>query len=372
MADNSFFSEQSEQSAVKAAIVQKYFWSWAKVMLPRAKSGRIAYIDLFAGPGRYQDGKSSTPLLILESAIKDKDPKMRNMLVTMFNDKDDSNIQSLKNEIDALEGISGLKYPPKLMSQDIGTEMVSKFESMNMIPTLFFVDPWGYKGLSLRLINSVLKNWGCDCIFFFNYNRINMGVNNDFVLSHMEALLGKEVKDILRPKLVGLRPEEREAAIVEAISEALIGMGGNFVLPFRFKDDKGKRTSHHLIFVSKNVLGYTIMKGIMAKESSELHQGVASFEYTPATKNQPVLFELNRPLDDLKGMLMEKYSGKTMTMLQIFEDHHVGTRYVQSNYKDILNEMELDGSITAIPSSEKRRKLKGKTTFSDATTVIFK
>ncbi len=57
------------------------------------------------------------------------------------------------------------------------------FEQMNLVPTFFFVDPWGYKGLSLRLINSVLKNWGCDCIFFFNYTRINMGLENELVKS---------------------------------------------------------------------------------------------------------------------------------------------------------------------------------------------
>src|SRR5574341_704918 len=29
---------------------------------------------------------------------------------------------------------------------------VKKFEEMHLVPTLFFIDPWGYKGLSLRLI----------------------------------------------------------------------------------------------------------------------------------------------------------------------------------------------------------------------------
>lgn len=52
-----FFEEQSEQSQVKAAIVSKYFWAWAKIIIAVQQKGgrdqRIAYIDLFAGPGRY-------------------------------------------------------------------------------------------------------------------------------------------------------------------------------------------------------------------------------------------------------------------------------------------------------------------------------
>ncbi len=85
-----FFEETKEQSLVKSAIVSKYFWAWAKVMMPRVKSAgkKIAYIDLFAGPGRYKNGTQSTPLLVLKRAIEDAD--MRQRLVTLFNDKDET------------------------------------------------------------------------------------------------------------------------------------------------------------------------------------------------------------------------------------------------------------------------------------------
>lgn len=50
-----FFDEQGEQSEVKANIVAKYFDAWSKVMLANMKRfghfTRVAYIDLFAGPG---------------------------------------------------------------------------------------------------------------------------------------------------------------------------------------------------------------------------------------------------------------------------------------------------------------------------------
>jgi three-Cys-motif partner protein len=66
-----FFDESTEQSRIKATIVRDYFWAWAQVMVPTVKKqkGRIAYIDLFAGPGRYKDGTKSTPLLVLERGL---------------------------------------------------------------------------------------------------------------------------------------------------------------------------------------------------------------------------------------------------------------------------------------------------------------
>ncbi len=356
MITDRFFDESKEQSAVKTAIVSKYFWSWAKVIMPQVQKGRekkIAYLDLFAGPGRYKDGTKSTPLLILEKAIEDE--KMSQMLVTMFNDKDGENAQDLQSAINRLPGIEKLKHRPVVRNKEVGSEMVKLFSSVHLVPTLFFVDPWGYKGLSLQLVNAVLKDWGCDCIFFFNYNRINMGLGNPMVQEHMAALFEKRAT-VLRDKLEGLSPEDRESCIVEELCQALGAKQRRFVLPFSFKNDAGTRTSHHLIFVSKHVLGYSIMKDIMWKESSSHNQGVATFQYSPADKKFPLLFELQRPLDELEAMLLQAFAGRTVSMRDVFNQHHVGRPFVSANYKDVLKQMESKGVIRCNPDVAARRR----------------
>src|ERR1700687_178028 len=47
MAQAKFFDERTDQSEVKARIIQKYFYAWAKVIIPSAKhrEKKIAYID---------------------------------------------------------------------------------------------------------------------------------------------------------------------------------------------------------------------------------------------------------------------------------------------------------------------------------------
>ena len=52
--DEDFFSERADQSEVKARIVSKYFPSWARIIAPRTMhtDGKLAYIDLFAGPSK--------------------------------------------------------------------------------------------------------------------------------------------------------------------------------------------------------------------------------------------------------------------------------------------------------------------------------
>jgi three-Cys-motif partner protein len=374
MANSFFFEEQKEQSLVKARIVEKYFWAWAQVILGASKKynpsdRRIAYIDLFAGVGRYKDGSKSTPLKVLEKALNEAE--LSENLVSIFNDADTSNVQSLQESIQSIPGIEKLKYKPIIYNHEVGENIVRTFEENKLVPTLFFVDPWGYKGLSLKLINSVVKNWGCDCIFFFNYNRINMGLGNQLVTDHMNSLFGELHADQLRSKLTNMSSSERELTIVEGLCQALKSMGGRYVLPFGFKNERGMRTSHHLIFVSKHVRGYTIMKGIMAGESSSHIQDVPSFEYNPATIEQPFLFELARPLDNLEDMLIDHFAGKIITMKDVFDQHHVDRPFIERNYKSALRNLEAKNRIIVEPPAKNRPIRNGEVTFAGKTKIIF-
>jgi len=371
MADDDFFDQSREHSQVKARIVAKYFGVWARVMIPSAKkfSGRIAYFDIFSGPGRYEDGTLSTPLLVLQQAIADED--MRQMVVSVFNDRSADRAGKLQAAIAALPGIETLKYKPQISNKIVGDELAKEFASLKLVPTFFFIDPFGYKGLSLALIKSVVQNWGSDCIFFFNYNRVNMGLNNEKVREHMNALFGTERADKLRVAISNLTPERRERLIISTLSESLVEMGAAFVLPFAFRDKDRDRTRHYLISVTKNFKGYDIMKEIMAKESSSNVQGVPSFEFSPTKEIEQMLFEMSQPLDDLGHVLLATFAGETMTMQSVYERHTVGTNYIKRNYKKVLTTMEAEGKIAADPPAAKRKKIKGQISFADNVMVRF-
>lgn len=356
MSTEDFFEESSEQSVVKSTIVTKYFHAWARVIKPWAKrrGGRLAYIDLFAGPGQYRDGTTATALRILEEAIRDTE--LCEMLVAVFNDKNPEYCRSLKQAVERLPGVEKLRHRPRVLNLEVGEDIARELESRRLIPTLFFIDPWGYKGLSLQLVNAAIRNWGCDCLFFFNFNRINPGLNNPYVREHMNALFGAGRADDLRRELDALSPEQRELTIIGTLCDALGASQGRHVLPFRFKNDRGARTSHHLIFVSKHFRGYEIMKEIMASESSLSQQGVPSFEYSPADRRFPLLFELARPLDDLVEMLPAAFEGRTLTVDELYREHNVGLPYVKRNYKNALMTLESQRRVRADPPAERRRK----------------
>jgi three-Cys-motif partner protein len=326
---------------------------------------RIAFIDLFAGPGRYGDGSPSTPLLVLTKAIANED--LRERLVTVFNDKNGNHVNSLQEEISSLEGIEKLRHEPRITNHEIGEEIVQEFETRKFVPTLLYVDPWGYKGLTLKLVHSVLKDWGCDCILFFNYNRINMGLNNPLVKEHMDALFGEDEADELRRKLEPLGPKDREMIIVEKITRALRAIKGKYPLPFGFRNDTGRKTRHHLIFVSKHFKGFEIMKNIMAKHTSESSRGAALFEYNPASEQYPLLFSLNMTLEDLGRDLLKRFSSQTLSMQEIYERHSVDTLFFKADYKKVLRSLWEKELIRASKFNSKRKNV----VFPDGVRVTF-
>jgi hypothetical protein len=194
-----------------------------------------------------------------------------------------------------------------------------------------------------------------------------MGLNNPFFKEHINSIFGNQRAKELGKKIVNLDPKERELTIIDELGLAINDLGFPYILPFCFKDEFKNRTSHYIIFITKNYKGYEIMKKIMAKYSSELNQGVPTFEYCPASPKQPFLFSFNRPLDDLSEMLLDEFKGQSITMKEIFRQHNVGKPFIEKNYKDVLYRMERKRLIRAKPPWTDRPK----NTFGNDVLVIF-
>lgn len=306
---------------------------------------------MFCGPGYYDDGTESTPIKILKLALNHDE--LINKLIIHFNDKDVSAIEKLKNALTTFKDIDKLVHQPVVTNITVGKEIIDYLNSFNRVPTLFFIDPCGYKGLSVDLIISSVRSWGCDCIFFFNYNRINMSLSNPLFIQNMVDLFGEEKTQSLIYQLNGLEVEDRENELLSELCNIIKAKGCEYILPFRFKKEHGKKTSHHIIYATKSFTGYDIMKNIMAKRCTGGKFGVPSFEYNPATEKWPMLFNMNKSVDELEEMLLCEYSGASLTVRDLYEKHSVGKPYILCNYKEVLKKLEKEGKITTEPSERK-------------------
>lgn len=374
MPDNvRFFADQTEQSAVKAHIVSSYFTAWSRVIQKWNTS--MAYIDLFCGPGKYGDDHLSAPLLIIQSTLSN--PSLINKMNFIFNDCDADNIASLKRSIAQMD-VAGTLIPRiQYHSETIESNFHNRLKISRNVPVLSFVDPFGYKGLTLNLISHLISNSGSDCIFFFNYNRINMALSSNTKFDeHLKSLFGETRTDTLKKQLANLSPEQREPIVLNALIEALREGKSNYVLPFKFYGTEMARTSHFIIFVTKHPTACKIMKQIMYSNSAKDVDGVATFSFKDSRNFGDKLEQLtifDCPIQTLKDSLIEKYHRQDVSVATICEaiDCDFSNYFVGKNVKDALKQLENDGMIDVI-SGRTQKYRKGQLTMPDKAIIRFK
>jgi three-Cys-motif partner protein len=343
-----FFQEQKAHSAVKTTIVMKYFPLWLQIISRRRPNQKLAYIDLFAGPGIYDDGTESTPILVAKHILSQE--ALRATVLMLFTEKKAKYFRALQRNIAAIPGIERLKYKPYILRQSADDSAIPDYyESRSIVPTFMFLDPFGYSGISLRLIGAVLKDWACEVMLFWNFNRINSAIRNNKVRANMDALFGSTRVDQLRMDLKGVSSEElREGIILEALRSALDEVKGRYMQVFRFRNEAGRLT-HHLVFVTKSLLGQRLVKDIMAKESSSCDlDGVSSFEFrTGPPPPLPTLSLLDgqgsaTAMQGLQNDLLAAFRGQSLTVEAIYEQHNYGTPFILKNYQEALRRLFYD------------------------------
>ena len=367
-----FFADQSEQSAVKAHIVSSYFSAWSRVI--QKWNTPMAYIDLFCGPGKYENDKPSAPLLIIQNTLDN--PALLQKMSFVFNDKDSNNTAMLQQSISQLDKNAKLKGRVQFYNETVEQDFYSRLNIPANMPVLSFVDPFGYKGLTMNLINRLINNSGSDCIFFFNYNRINMALSSNTKFDeHLKSLFGDNRTAELKKQLAHQPPERREPIVLNALIDALRENKSNYVLPFKFYSTEMLRTSHFIIFVTKHPLACKIMKQIMYSNSEKDSDGVATFSFEDS-RNFGAGFEqltiFDRPIQSLRDDILRKYTGRTVSVGSICNDVDCdfSSHFVSKNVKDVLKELELEGKIS-VTTGRKQKYRNGKLNMPDGAVIQF-
>lgn len=358
-----FFQQQLEQSRVKAEIVHKYFAQWSKVMISNIKTkgsyfgtNKLVYLDLYSGPGVYDGGEDSTPLLILKEALFSQQ-ELQQYLYCVFNDSDEENIGKLRKAISELD-LQGFKYQPQCYIEEVDQSIVDTFARGALPPTLLFADPFGYKGLSLDLVNSILKDFGSECIFFFNYNRVQAAIHNSKVKHHMLWLFGNEER---LQRLQALpNGSAKEQKILDELYAALTEKHARYYCAFRFPDQEKSHTSHYLIYVTKHELGFKIMNSVMGNSSTATDPyGCHSFECDPRGRWQIPVVD---PTVALANDLASVFTGQSLKLDEIFCKHASGKKFVRANYVEAVWKLHDRNLVTFEGQKPAKRTHCGKNT----------
>jgi len=361
-----FFKVQTAESRVKTSIVEHFFVGWARIIGNfQKKQGRavsLAYADLFAGRGVYEDGGEGTAVRVARQVVGND--TWRESTLMFFNEPDPKLHEVLKRSVLAVPRASELKHAPIFRNEVVAADYRSCLSELGGRPTLFFVDPFGYKEIALGLLHDLVADgFGNDLVFFFNYRRVNAATSNSRFTKHMEEMFGADRAAALAAQVRPLRGFKREQVIVEAIASEVSSHVGKYVQRFRFAP-RGKEATHYLFFVSKHPKGHELMTSIMGKRSSSNVGGVPTFEFSDTST--PLLFvvdEVERHADKIA----EAFAGSEMTVDGIYSKYSVGRQVLRKTVKDALRRLESRDLIEVIPSADLRRE----GTLSDKAVVTF-
>ena len=137
-----FFEHQTISSKIKALIVSDYFPKYCKILLKYPQE-KIRYIDLFAGPGIYEDGSISTPILVANACYADS--ILRSTVELAFNDN--VYCSKLKDNFEQNYPIGSFANEPHFGDKTIGEDpfindfLCRQHPDKNPHPSLLFIAP---------------------------------------------------------------------------------------------------------------------------------------------------------------------------------------------------------------------------------------
>ena len=340
---DTFFASQTLRSRIKSFVVGDYYREWGHIIAYGRRSGGVmGYVDLFAGPGIYEDGAESTPLMVLRKTLGSR--VLSEQVQLVFNDKDSGYVSTLKLAVADLisSGSVSLLHKPIFFNFEVGPSTLNWFRDLGLSSCLFFLDPFGYRGLTMDLIAGLVSEWGSDCIFLFNYSALHKHLYNEGEDASVADFWNSGDLESLRETLSGSSPWDSEYRTVGFLSECLCRRGVPYVLPMRFTMEGSAQTSYHLVLASKHFRAYELMKEVMHKVSTGHVEGAVPFEFVfrdDSVLQVPMLGL--RPEDHLHERLFSRFAGQSLTfrdLYRCFEEENT-TPFIKRHFVNAIDQL---------------------------------
>lgn len=191
---------QDPHTRAKHDLLVRYLAAWFPIMGRTQR--RAVVLDMFAGPGVYEDGQPGSPLLVLDRLLTHSDfldgQWDRCEFVLLFNEMDPKRHAVLEQTIsDYVEGHQPwpknvLHHTVSAPFQELARELLDGLKGPGMAPAFVFLDPFGIKGVPLSLIGELVSSRSCDMLLYFGINTIKRFATAGNVDQHLEELFGTE------------------------------------------------------------------------------------------------------------------------------------------------------------------------------------
>lgn len=357
-----FFDQQKANSKIKAMIVSEYFPHYCQIIASKHMPERFGYFDLFSGPGVYEDGQESTPILLARNCYGMEFLRQRLWLV--FNDAHWS--ENLKKNFRDRFSDNAFGFRPHFGHSMVGEEPeIDKFlrrswmkqsqsgKIYNECPSVLFIDPFGYKAIHTDVLTDFMKSWGNEVFIFINSKRINPALDNPKFDEDMRNLFPTALEEVRREIRQKRTLSERLQVIIDGIgTEFKRKLGHVFYTAFKFQEEDINTTSHFILHVTKGPKGYELIKqiyndfdnvGAAFDAESNTYTFDAKMDKLPENMFEKELRQV--PIDKLGEDLWEKYAGQTITAEELFNKEQKTSKFCRTHYAMALRNLYSRGVV---------------------------
>jgi spore photoproduct lyase len=337
--------EYKEHTKVKHILLEKYLAAW--ILILGKYNQKICYFDGFAGRGEYTDKTLGSPLIALKTA--DRLSGYFGKMICYFIERDKGNFSNLEEILEREKPNikNWQKVEAEIENDEFANVIERIFQNMReghiLIPSFFFVDPFGFSGIPFRIITRILSNPKTEVFFTFMVRDIARFIELPELEETFNSLFGtNKWRGIINTS------QKPEVALINLYREQLHEVAKvKYSWAFRVDTSAKVQTLYYLIHATNNFKGHSIMKGIMFNQSAQ-----GNFAYLGpqdiTARSQMKLFDINS-IEELKKHLLERFRGKIITYNGIQEEicipWYSEPPYINSHYNKALKELENEGKI---------------------------
>jgi three-Cys-motif partner protein len=319
----------------KHAILRKYLDAWLPIIT--RWNGRVLYIDGFAGPGEYIDGKKGSPSIAVEAVLEHK-ANIKSEVIMLFIEADQERCEYLKRKVASSKIPSNIKIECICARFDKTISEIFRYideQKARFAPAFVFIDPFGFTGIPFALIKRIMENQRCEVLITFMYEDINRFISDKKLWDSLNETFGTDKwKQIILEK----DPKKRTQLLYNIYKKQLEQEAGiKFVRSFKMIN-KLNKTDYFLFFGTNNITGLKKMKEAMWRVDKS---GLFQFSDATYNPNQPVLFEIEPNYSQLKKILLKEFKGKLVSITELENFILTQTTFRETHYKkQILKPME--------------------------------
>ena len=337
-----------QHSEVKVRLLRLYLEKYLSILTHSPFFNQIFVYDMFTGEGLYEDGGKGSPIIILETintihnASKAANKKTGHFNCH-FNDFDAKKVEKLQTTISEKKLFADELGKLSCTNEDYQVllpKVLSQISNLKKDKAFVFIDPYGYKDISVKHILSLLSNKKTEVLLFLP-------------TQFMFRFESKGTPECLKDFISELVPKEQwpksETGVefIENLRDGFRNALGNdfFVDSFIITRDRNQFFS--LFFFTSHIYGFDRMLEskweIDAEEGRGWYYEEASLFNSQPKKPNTLKFEKN---------LMNYLKGVNRTNGEVYE-FTIRNGHLVGHANDILAKSQNDGHLQIISSDGK-------------------